>query len=187
MNHGTQAQPKSHGCAPPAGRYILVYDTCPGAEDPKPWFCAEWPVTTDVVTTWTDKTILAADDGGGTVTLLALTPTQDEQMRVDPVPMSPRSGRDAFGYGYGGGTPTVTYRAIIRVALPAERATEFNELGGWEFWDEDDQGHPVSQLWQMMSDDKGGPLRLSWPQVQLWARADLHAARAELSATATER
>ena len=35
---------------------------------------------------------------------------------------------------------------------------------------------PVSQLWHTIS-TTNGPLRLSWPRLQLWARADQKAAR----------
>jgi len=33
------------------------------------------------------------------------------------VPLPPRSDRDAFAYGYGGGTPGTTYLALLRIAL----------------------------------------------------------------------
>jgi hypothetical protein len=47
-------------------------------------------------------------------------------MRVDPLAMHPRSGREGFGYGYTGGTPSVTSRAIMRCALTEEEEwTEF--------------------------------------------------------------
>ena len=44
---------------------------------------AEWPVSLDVVDTWTDKTDLAADDSGSVVTLLALTPAEDGVLQDD--------------------------------------------------------------------------------------------------------
>jgi hypothetical protein len=84
------------------GRYVLVI-SLGHAHD---WSLAEWPASLQVTEHWTDKTVLAGDDERGTTTtLLALTPTEDGRMRVDPVPLPPRSDRDAFAYGYGGGTP----------------------------------------------------------------------------------
>ncbi|QIZ38210.1 hypothetical protein [Saccharopolyspora sp. ASAGF58] len=133
------------------------------------WSLAEWPASLQVTDTWTDKTVLAGDhDGGTTTTLLALTPTDDGRMQVDPVPLPARSDRDAFAYGYGGGTPGTTYQALLRTALgndsnPARVAGLARER--------DTDGTPVSQLWAALSTTKG-PLRLSWPQLQLWARAD---------------
>lgn len=146
------------------GRYVLTIESSAGED----WFLAEWPTDLDVVRTWTDQTVLAADDSGGAVTLLALTPDQDGTLRADPVPMPPLGGRDAFAYGYGGGTPATTYSAILRCALGdgADLAAA-RRLSGWS----DADGQPRSQLWRAISTTKG-PLRLPWPQVQLWARAD---------------
>ncbi|MER7015321.1 hypothetical protein ABT324_28140 [Saccharopolyspora sp. NPDC000359] len=148
----------------PHGRYVLI--TNMGGEE---WGLAEWPASLQVTSTWTDKTVLAGDhDGGTTTTLLALTPTDDGQMQVDPVPLPARSDRDAFAYGYGGGTPGTTYQALLRTALgdghtPARVADLIRAR--------DDDGNPLSQLWAAITGTKG-PLRLSWPQLQLWARAD---------------
>ncbi|MCE6995375.1 hypothetical protein LZG04_11220 [Saccharothrix sp. S26] len=33
------------------------------------------------------------------------------------MPLPPRSTRDAFAYGYGGGTPATTYQTLLRCAL----------------------------------------------------------------------
>ena len=157
----------------PAARYVLVRNNRPDAHEPDLWFAAEWPQDTAVVDTWTDKTVLAADHDGGMVALFALTPTDDGQMRVDPVPLPARSGREAHGYGYSGGTPTTTYWAIARCALGLTdnplRGRILHVLQG-------ENGEDVSQLWHAISTTKGS-LRLSWPQVQLWARADLRRAR----------
>ncbi|MGH3718693.1 MAG: hypothetical protein ACRDRI_07600 [Pseudonocardiaceae bacterium] len=150
---------------------LTPYESRPGAKDLEQRFGAEWPINRAVVDSWTDKTRLAADGGGGAVTLLALTPTDDGQLRVDPLPMPPHSGWDAFACGYAGGTPTMTYRAIMRCALdrsPFELTGAFAHLHTWQ----------DSQLWDAIS-TANGPLRLSWPQVTLWARADLDRARAE--------
>ncbi|WP_163554468.1 hypothetical protein [Candidatus Frankia alpina] len=149
----------------PEGRYVLVIELHAGVL----WSRAEWPASPRAVSTWTDKTVLAADDGAqSVVTLLALTATDDGRMRVDPVPLPPRSDRDAFGYSYGGGTPTTTYHALLRCALgDIPELSKIRRLPGERHAD----GTPVSQLWAAISTTKG-PLRLSWPQVQLWARAD---------------
>ncbi len=74
---------------------------------------AEWPVALTQINDWTDKTVLAGDDSSTVTTLLALSPTNDGRMRVDPVPLPPRSVREGFAYGYGGCTPTFTYRALL--------------------------------------------------------------------------
>lgn len=142
------------------GRYVLVVD-----QNGRLVSMAEWPKSLAGLENWTDKTVLAADDTGGAVTLLALTPTDDGRMRTDPVPMQPRSFRDAFGYGYGGGTPGTTYVAILRCVLGDGSDVEGanRALAG------------DSQLWEAISTTQG-PLRLPWPRVQLWARADRRAA-----------
>lgn len=155
-----------------AGRYVLVAELSQGAL----WSFAEWPVSLAQVSEWTDQTVLAGDDEQGTTTtLLALTPLGDGQMRVDPVPLLPGSHRDAFGYGYGGGTPATTYRALLRVALGDDPANTHAHRAIVRY------GDTTSQLWTAISTTKG-PLRLSWPQVKLWARADRKRA-AELDTT----
>lgn len=146
------------------GRYVPVVEYSSGDL----FSLAEWQKSLQVVATWTDKTVLAADDTGGPVTLLALTPTDDGRMRTDPVPMPPYSGRNCYAYGYGGSTPTGTYQAILRCVLgdDAELSRIHKVIGA----DRAD-GTLVSQLWQAISTTQG-PLRMSWPQVQTWARAD---------------
>jgi hypothetical protein len=149
------------------GRYVLVtYHN--GVE----WSLAEWPVSLAATREWTDQTVLAGDETGSVTTLMALTPTDEGRMRIDPVPLPPRSDRDAFAYGYGGGTPGTTYQALLRIAL--------NDAPGFlrvtsVLHEHRPDGSLVSQLWDAISTTKG-PLRLSWPQLQLWARADRKAA-----------
>jgi hypothetical protein len=141
-----------------AARYVLVVELTRGDL----WSYAEWPVALDVVDTWTEQTVLAADDThGSTVTLLALTPTENGDLRVDPVPMPPRSYRDAFAYGYTGSTPGTTYQALLRAALGDGPGT-FSHLT-----DPDD-----SELWRAIATTKNAPLRLAWPTVKAWAYAD---------------
>ena len=153
-----------HAYLDPEGRYVLVIGLASGL-----WSLAEWPVSLAATATWTDKTVVAGDDDAGTTTtLLALTPTDDGRMRVDPVPLPPRSDRDAFAYGYGGGTPSTTFHALLRCALgDGPDVRRAHALAGVR----DPDGNPVSQLWSAISTTTG-PLRLSWPQVKLWARAD---------------
>jgi len=153
------------------GRYVLVIRL--SSED---WSSAEWPAGLQVTSHWTDKTVLAGDDEHGTTTtLLALTPTDDGQMRVDPVPLLPRHNGDSFAYGYSGGTPSTTYWALLRCALGDDPgiswAAVLNDRRGSD-------GNPVSRLWTAIS-TTSGPLRLSWPQLKLWARADKNHARTD--------
>jgi hypothetical protein len=149
----------------PAGRYVLVVIRSHGAE----WLVAEWPTTLAATSSWTEATMLAGDDCTTVTVLLALTSTDDGGMRVDPVPLPPHCDRDAFAYGYGGGSPATTYNALLRVALgdhvtiePAVRRS----------LDRGPDRESISQLRRAI-ETTNGPLRLSWPQVKLWARADV--------------
>jgi hypothetical protein len=95
--------------------------------------------------------------------------------RPTRVPLQPRSYREAFGYGYGGGTPATTYGAILRCALgDASHLNTIRQHGN----DGDADGELISQLWEKISTTKG-PLRMSWAQVQQWARANRKAAAAQ--------
>lgn len=159
----------------PAGRYVMVH---PPRQD-QPWFAAEWPTSRAAVAGWTDKTMLVADNNANTTTLLALTPTPDGQMRVDPVPMPMNPAREAFAFGYGGGTPSTTHLAILRCALDP---VDFDALAGGKLWrtianPATGPDEPVSQLWTEISTSRGGPLRLSWSQVQRWARDTVRTVR----------
>ena len=145
------------------GRYVVTIKLDSGDT----WCVAEWPTGLGVVDGWTDETVLAADETGTAVTLLALTPDKGG-LRADPVPLLPNRFRDAFSYGYGGGTPAATYAAIVRVALgDADAKDGISRVANLRGSD----GTLRSQLWDAISTTKG-PLRLAWPQVQLWARAD---------------
>ncbi|NAS20069.1 hypothetical protein GT755_00030 [Herbidospora sp. NEAU-GS84] len=147
------------------GRYILVTRLSSGQDHS----LAEWPAGLQVTAHWTDKTVIAGDDElGSTTTLLALTPTSEGRMRIDPVPMLPHMGSDAFAYGYGGGTPSTTYRALLRCALGDTTELPWSVILHGRRGSDDT---PASQLWTAISTTKG-PLRLSWPQLKLWARAD---------------
>jgi len=153
------------------GRYVLVVEYSNGSR----WGMAEWPKSLDVVSTWTDRTVLAADDTGGPVTLLALTPTDDGRIRTDPVPLPPFGCQDCYAYGYSGGTAVSTYRAILRCALgDIPELLRIPDV----ILAHRPNGTPASQLWQAISTTQG-PLRMSWPQVQMWARADRRSLEAQ--------
>ena len=68
--------------------------------------------------------------------------------------------------------PGTTYQALLRIALD-------DEPGNGRITSVLHERHPdgslVSQLWEAISTTTG-PLRLSWPQLRLWARADRKAA-----------
>ena len=163
------------GYREPDGRYVLVIELDNGSS----WSAAEWPASLQVVSTWTDETVLAGDGPGGSVTLLALTPDGSGRTRTDPVPLQPHSNREAFGYGYTGGTPTTTYRALLRIGLGDGADTD--PVLKWLREHDRPDGYrsdtPASQLWHTIS-TANGPLRLPWPRLRLWARADQKAARA---------
>lgn len=127
------------------------------------YFYAEWPY--DLAQGWNERTIIAADhDSSGAV--FALTPTAAGQMKVDPLPLEPRTG-PSFGYGYGGGSPHTLYQALIRCALNTPEAPfTLRDV-------EAGLGHSEikSDLWRAISTTQG-PLRLPWPTILQWARAD---------------
>lgn len=140
--------------------YVAVLDTGHGDT----LFRAEWPY--DLPHGWTDRTIIAADpDSSGAV--FALTPTASGQMTVDPLPLEPGTGA-SFGYGYRGGSPYTLYQALIRAALDAPEAP-------FTLLDVDPDAHDTkntsSQLWRAIAATQG-PLRLPWPTVIEWAKAD---------------
>jgi hypothetical protein len=92
-------------------------------------------------------------------------------MAVDPLPLEPGTG-PSFGYGYGGGSPYALYQALIRCALGTPGAP-------FSLTDVDPAAHDTentsSPLWRAIAATQG-PLRLPWPDVIRWAKAD--AARA---------
>jgi hypothetical protein len=146
------------------GRYVLVIRLSSGED----YSAAEWPAGLQVTSHWTDKTVIAGDERGSTTTLLVLTPTGDGRMRIDPVPMLPRMGSETYAYGYSGGTPAGTYRALLRCALGDGTDIPWSAMLEGRRGSDD---IPASQLWAAISTTKGS-LRLSWPQLKLWARAD---------------
>ena len=127
------------------------------------YFHAEWPY--DLPQAWNERTIIAADhDSAGAV--FALTPTTAGQMRVDPLPLEPGTG-PSFGYGYDGGSPYTLYQALIRCAFSAPEAPfTLNDVEAGTGPEE-----VRSDLWRAITTTQG-PLRLPWPRVLHWARAD---------------
>jgi hypothetical protein len=127
------------------------------------YFHAEWPY--DLPQGWNDRTIIAADhDSAGAV--FALTPTTSGHMTVDPVPLETGTG-PSLGYGYSGGSPYTLYQALIRsVFATPEAPFTLNDVEGATR-----PGQTASELWQAISTTEG-PLRLPWPTIQQWARAD---------------
>ena len=127
------------------------------------YFHAEWPY--DLPQAWNERTIIAADhDSAGAV--FALTPTTAGQMRVDPLPLEPGTG-PSFGYGYDGGSPYTLYQALIRCALGTPEAP-------FTLNDVEANAEPSkvrSDLWRAIATTQG-PLRLPWPTVLQWARAE---------------
>jgi hypothetical protein len=150
----------------PAGRYVAVIKS--QSRSDQPVFSAEWPYRLPIG--WNERTIIAADPGKNAV--FALTPTDDGQMRVEPVPFERGTG-PSFGYGYDGGSPFTLYQALIRCAFGEIEEAPFtlrdvleSRPDGVNRRDED-----VSHLWHAIVTAQG-PLRLPWPQVQRWAHAD---------------
>jgi hypothetical protein len=144
----------------PAGRYVAVIKSQSRSNGLD--FSAEWPHS--LPTGWNEKTIIAADPGLGAV--FALTPTDDGRLRVDPVPFEQRTV-PSFRYGYRGGSPATLYQALIRCVFEQVEKAPFTLRQVTDNF----SGPDVSQLWNAIATTEG-PLRLPWPQVQLWARAD---------------
>jgi hypothetical protein len=128
------------------------------------YFEAEWPY--DLPQGWDERTIIAADrDSSGAV--FALTPTSTGQMTVDPLPLEPGTG-PSFGYGYGGGSPYTLYQALIRCVLATPEAPfTLNDVDPAAR----DASNTSSPLWHAIATTQG-PLRLPWPTVVNWAKAD---------------
>ncbi|MEW2329417.1 hypothetical protein AB0880_16575 [Micromonospora chersina] len=133
----------------------------------------EWP-TSMPQAGWTAETVIAADETYSATGLFAVTPGPDGTLLApQPVP-NPGDG-PRFTFGYGGNSPAVLYQALVRCALGDWTAA------GQESWvqrlsahPDNDQGRPHSQLWQQIVTSKGA-LRLSWADVQRWARDDQRA------------
>jgi hypothetical protein len=126
------------------------------------YFEAEWPY--DLPQGWNERTIIAADrDSSGAV--FALTPTFSGQMTADPLPLEPRTGPS---FGYGGGSPYTLYQALIRCALATPEAPfTLNDVDPAAH----DASNTSSPLWHAIATTQG-PLRLPWPAVVNWAKAD---------------
>jgi len=142
-----------------AGR--LVAELTERAWDGSPLLNVEWP--TNLPHGWNDHTVIAADDqSDGAV--FALTPLPDGQLRADPLPNP--AADPSYTWGYSGTGPSNLYDALVRCAL-----------GMWASPSSDDWlnqlAPPNSELWEYITTAaQNGPIRLPWPQVQAWARAD---------------
>ncbi|MEU4575999.1 hypothetical protein [Nonomuraea sp. NPDC023979] len=146
-----------------AGRYVAVFDTDLVGNPPS--FIAEWPYAPPAG--WTEQTVIAADENTGAV--LAITPQESGEQRIEPVPFDPGTG-PSFRHGYGGGSPYTLYQALIR-AVHGTITAPFN-LNDIPFTGHEQHDAPQrSMLWHAIATTKG-PLRLPWPQVQQWARQD---------------
>ena len=143
----------------PAGRFVVLTKSQSRSNGLD--FSAEWPYR--LPTGWNEKTIIAADPDRGAV--FALTPTDDGCLDVDPVPFERGTG-PSFRYGYHGGSPFTLYQALIRCVFNRTEEAPFTLSEVAEDFRED-----ASQLWDAIVTTEG-PLRLPWPRVQLWARAD---------------
>jgi hypothetical protein len=128
------------------------------------YFEAEWPY--DLQQGWNERTIIAADrDSSGAVFAL----TSSGQMTVDPLPLEPATGPSyGYGYSYGGGSPYTLYQALIRCVLATPEAPfTLNDVDPAAH----DASNTSSPLWHAIATTQG-PLRLPWPTVVTWVKAD---------------
>ncbi|GAA2911289.1 hypothetical protein [Actinoplanes cyaneus] len=127
---------------------------------------AEWP--TALPQGWTERTVIAADPHRPAL-VVALTPTSDGDLHVDPLPNP--GGEPGYTWGYSGSGPRTLYQALVRCATgdfnadPDNRSWLADLTDSWH----DTTGSPLYHYLVTLD----GPLRLSWPQVQQWVRADL--------------
>jgi hypothetical protein len=133
----------------------------------------EWP-TSMPSAGWTAQTVIAADETYSATGLFAVTPGADGAL-LAPQPVPNPGDAPRYTFGYGGNSPAVLYQALVRCAL-----------GDWtaaaqESWvqrlstrPDDDRGRQHSQLLQQIVTSKGA-LRVSWVDVQRWARDDQEA------------
>lgn len=139
----------------PAGRLVAKFRPRNG----ETYIAVEWP--RGLPTGWNDSTIIAGDEPNGG--LFAMTPGQDGNLRIEPVP---NPGDDpAYTWGYTGTGPHTVYEALTRCALGSwDRTTSM--IPGYE-------GSKSSPLMsRIIAADQDGPIRLPWPDVQRWAQHD---------------
>ena len=143
-----------------AGR--LVVETTEESWDGHPLLEVEW--STGLPADWNEHTIIAADPEADVGAVFALTPMLDGTLRADPLP---NPGSDpSYTWGYRGTGPSNLYDALVRCALGIWASSSADN---WLLKPPPDG----SQLWHYISTaPKESPIRLSWPQVQAWARAD---------------
>lgn len=148
----------------PAGRLVALDRQRPG--DDSLGIAAEWPTT--LPTGWNERTVIAADPHRPAL-IVALTPTPDGELRVDPLPNP--GGEPGFTWGYSGSGPRTLYQALVRcvtrdwTADPDTRSWLIHLTHAWS----DTTGSP---LYHYLTTHEG-PLRLPWGQIQEWVQADL--------------
>ncbi|SCL13179.1 hypothetical protein GA0070616_0151 [Micromonospora nigra] len=77
-----------------------------------------------------------------------------------------------YTFGYDGNSPAVLYQALVRCALGDwTAAAQESWIQRLSAQPDDHRGRPHSQLWQQIVTSQGA-LRLSWADVQRWARDD---------------
>ncbi|MEU7159191.1 hypothetical protein AB0A98_22545 [Streptomyces chrestomyceticus] len=125
----------------------------------------EWP-TGKPAGPWTEATVIAGDYPGDGV--FALTPAPDGSLTIEPLPSS--GGATEYTWGYGGTGPGDLYLALVGAALDTwEDHARWKQFLGLH-------NARGSALWSAIKKaDQGGPLRLAWPDVVTWAKADREA------------
>jgi hypothetical protein len=142
-----------------AGR--LTVETIEESWDGHPLLELEWPM--GLPADWNEHTIIAADPEADVGAVFALTPMQDGTLRADPLP---NPGSDpSYTWGYSGTGPSNLYDALVRCALGIWASSSADN------WLRKPAPHG-SELWHYITTRKESPIRLPWPQVQAWARAD---------------
>ncbi|MFF4880218.1 hypothetical protein [Micromonospora sp. NPDC000668] len=133
----------------------------------------EWP-TGMPPAGWTAQTVIAADETYSGTGLFAVTPGPDGTL-LAPQPVPNPGDEPRYTFGYDGNSPAVLYQALVRCALGDwTAATHESWIQQLSAQTDDNRGRPHSQLWQQIVTSQGA-LRLSWADVQQWARDDQQA------------
>ncbi|WP_328990325.1 hypothetical protein OG394_29245 [Kribbella sp. NBC_01245] len=144
---------------------VVLAPATPGAPH---WAVVDWPNTNQGTDQgWTDQTVLVADSPGEHTLLLAVTPISIGRPRITPVRVNP--GGRSFAFGTTSNTAISTYLNLLErviAPIPATQLAIFTKSHR-------DVNH---RLWQAISTTTG-PLRITWPDLQRWARNDLEAGR----------
>lgn len=155
----------------PDGR--LVAHLASGASTIADTLLIEWP-TGMPPACWTPQTVIAADKTYSATGLFAVTPGPDGAL-LPPQPVPNPGDEPRFTFGYNGNSPAVLYQALVRCALgdwhAAAQESWVQRLAARQ---DDHRGRQHSQLWHRITTSQGA-LRLSWADVQRWAREDQEA------------